>query len=124
MTERSQHMTKLTMHIHDYQQSLQDTLKALPEYMVDSFESYDEKKWYGEFIITSPEAPELADGDLVDDLAPFFPQLLEIKKSCDVDFELHIAVGNPASDFFMIEPNIVSLLAALSAKIVITNKSM
>ena len=64
-------------------------------------------------------APEVADGDLVDDFSPYFPVLLELKNLYSADFELHVAVGAPAPNPFRFESHTVALLAALGVPIYI-----
>jgi len=104
-------------------QSIAEALEGLPRYCSESFKEHSEGSWNGEFQVSCPEAPELAAGDLVDDLAPYFPQLLRLKTFYDAVFEMQIAVGPPAPDIFVLESNIVALLASLGTEIQINSNN-
>jgi hypothetical protein len=101
----------------DPDQSIAGALEGLPKYCADSFHEHSKGCWSGEFPISCPVAPELAEGDFVDDLAPYFPQLLQLKKVYDAVFELQIAVGLPGPETFKLESHLVALLAALGATV-------
>ena len=98
-------------------QNLPAALHGLPDYCVSSFKERSKGNWRGEFVISCPVAPNLAEGDFVDDFAPYFPNLLGLKTFYDAEFQLQIAVGAPASNFFELPSHMVALLAALGAKI-------
>lgn len=98
-------------------QNLPAALHGLPDYCVSSFKEHSKGNWRGEFVISCPVAPNLAEGDFVDDFAPYFPNLLGLKTFYDAEFQLQIAVGAPASNFFELPSHMVALLAALGAKI-------
>jgi len=111
-------VTKLLIYLEVSEgQSIQEALLGLPAYSQESFREHAPGKWHGDFMISCPVAPELADGDLVDDFAPYFPVLLNLKSFYGAEFELQVAVGAPASESFEIRPDIVALFAALGASI-------
>jgi hypothetical protein len=64
----------------------------------------------------------VAEGDLEDDIAPIFPELLELKKFHGATFELQIVVGSPHPDLFRIAPHIVAMIAALGGTISATHE--
>jgi hypothetical protein len=101
---------------------IKDAIGELPGYCRESFREHKKGSWNGEFIVSCPVAPELAAGDFVDDLSPYFPQLLRIKTFHDAEFEFQIAVGAPAPDEFWLESHSVAMLAALGAKITVVNQ--
>jgi hypothetical protein len=98
-------------------QNVADALKGLPKYCCESFQEHSKGFWNGEFPISCPVAPNLAEGDFVDDVAPHFPHLLRLKTFYDAKFELQIAVGPPAPESFRIDSHLVALLAALGATV-------
>lgn len=101
-----------------------DVVCMLPDYSASTFESVGENVWRGDFTISCAVAPELAEGDFIDDFSPYFAHLLELREKYDAEFEFQIAVGYPAADKFRLKSHSVALLAALSAGInVITNRS-
>ena len=111
-------ITKIQVHLTvQDNQNLPADLHGLPDYCVSSFSEHSNGKWSGEFVISCPVAPHLADGDFVDDFAPYFRKLLELKTFYDAEFHLQVAVGAPASDLFELPSHMVALLAALGAKI-------
>jgi hypothetical protein len=69
------------------------------------------------FTISCAVAPELAEGDFIDDFAPYFRTLLELRKFNAAKYEFHIAVGSPAADTFDLDASSVALIAALGAPI-------
>lgn len=93
-------------------------LAGLPQYCIETFKDHGSGYWTGEFPVSCSVAPYLAEGDFVDDLAPYFPHLLRLQKFQEATFELEIAVGSPGPDTFRLPPNLVALLAALGASIV------
>jgi hypothetical protein len=105
-------------------QGISDALAGLPKYCAESFREHSKGCWSGEFQITCPVAPNLADGDFEDDLAPYFPQLLRLKRRYNAAFELQIAVGAPAPEVFILKSNMVALLASLGAEVeILANQS-
>lgn len=114
-------VTKLLIYLEVSEgQSIQEALLGLPEYSQESFREHAPGKWHGDFMISCPVAPELADGDLVDDFAPYFPVLLHLKGTYDAEFELQIAVGEPGPEQFDIPAHLVALVAVLGASICVT----
>jgi hypothetical protein len=101
----------------DPEQSIAEALEGLPKCCSESFQEHSKNCWSGEFPISCPVAPELAEGDFVDDVAPYFPQLLRLKKFYNAVFELQIAVGLPGPESFKLEGHLVALLAALGATV-------
>ena len=115
---KMEHVSKLTISILiDDDKEIGDALKDLPDYCASTFTESGSGWWYGDFQISCPSAPKLADGDFVDDLCPYFPALLALKRFYSAEFELHIAVGSPAEEFWTLDPQSVALLAVLGASI-------
>lgn len=114
------HITKLTitLELRD-DQKMADVVAGLPEYCRSTFRPTGGSQWRGEFQISCPVAPKLADGDFEDDFAPCFPALLRMKKFNAAKFELAIAVGEPANEFFELADQSVALLAVLGASVVV-----
>lgn len=98
---------------------ISEVVSGLPWYCKETFApiSGEENRWRGEFIISCPVAPEVADGDLVDDFSPYFPVLLELKNLYSAEFKLEVAVGAPGPDPFRFKSHTVALLAALGSTI-------
>lgn len=63
------------------------------------------------------EAENVAEGDLVDDVAPIFPELLNLKTFHDATFDFQIVVGAPHPNPFRIDSHIVAMIAALGGTI-------
>ena len=63
----------------------------------------------------------VAEGDLEDDIAPIFPDLLELKRFHGATFDFQIVVGSPHPDLFRIAPHIVAMIAALGGTISATH---
>jgi hypothetical protein len=103
--------------------NIADAIGKLPQFVQDSFSEHSPGMWSGDFIISCPIAPKLADGDFVDDFAPHFPGLLRLKQFYDAAFELQIAVGEPGPNCFEVKSHMVALLAALGADIVCTTST-
>lgn len=103
--------------------TIEDAIGELPGYCRESFREHKKGYWNGEFIVSCPVAAKLAAGDFVDDLSPYFPQLLRMKATHDADFELQIAVGAPGPDEFWLESHSVAMLAALGAKITVVSQA-
>ncbi|MCP5548748.1 MAG: hypothetical protein H7A50_15385 [Akkermansiaceae bacterium] len=81
------------------------------------FSQMADGRWRGDFIISCPVAPELAEGDFIDDFAPYFRALLELRSFNSAEYEFQIAVGSPAADTFTLDAPSVALIAALGAPI-------
>jgi hypothetical protein len=96
---------------------IEDVVGNLPEYCVSSFTEAGTGLWKGQFEVSCPQAPKLAEGDFVNDLCPHFPTLLELKSMYSAKFEFRIAVGKPAEEFWNLAEHSVALLAALGASI-------
>ena len=112
------HVTKLTICLELCDDdTITEVLEDLPEYCLSTFQDIGDNCWFGEFPVSCSIAPKLAEGDFVDDLCPYFPALLRLKRLYSARFELHIAVGEPAEEFWNLEDYSVSLLAALGASI-------
>ncbi len=114
------HLTKLTilLELHE-DERIEEVVSALPDYCGSTFVNTSEHFWFGEFMITCPVAPELAEGDFVDDFAPYFPALLRLKTFHSAVYQLIIAVGAPADTCFELESHSVALLSALGASILV-----
>lgn len=114
-------VTKLLIYLEVGEgQLIQDALKGLPDYSRESFQEHSPGKWHGDFVISCPVAPELADGDFADDFAPYFPVFLYFKQRYHAEFELQIAVGAPGPEQFEIPTHLVALIASLGASICVT----
>ncbi|MCP5543090.1 MAG: hypothetical protein H7A49_04200 [Akkermansiaceae bacterium] len=94
-----------------------DVVSELPNYSASSFSQMADGRWRGDFIISCPVAPELAEGDFIDDFAPYFRALLELRSFNSAEYEFQIAVGSPAADTFTLDAPSVALIAALGAPI-------
>lgn len=99
--------------------TIQDAVAALPGYSAASFVQFADGRWHGDFIITCPVAPLLAEGDFVDNFAPYFKALLDLKTFYAAQYEFHIAVGPPSAETFDLDASSVALLAALGAPIMV-----
>lgn len=114
------HLTKLKIGLAVQEgQQLQDAVGNLPGYCRESFQEHAKGHWSGEFIVSCPVAPDLAEGDFVDDLAPYFPHLLNLKTFYSATFEFQIAVGAPASESFELASHLVAMLASLGSSIMV-----
>jgi hypothetical protein len=112
------HVTKMLIVLTlDSEDAISEAVNGLPGYCTETFAPIpgEATRWRGEFTISCPVAPELADGDLVDDFAPYFPVLLEMKRLYAAEFELEVAVGAPAPNPFRFESHTIALMAALGA---------
>ncbi len=115
-----EHVTKLTISIEiSDDKEIESVLKDLPAYCISTFSHSKGERWKSEFQVSCPSAPELAEGDFVDDLCPYFPVLLALKTHYSAQFELQIAVGDPAPEFWELEHSSIALLAALGASVLI-----
>lgn len=114
------HITKLAIYLTLQEgDKIEDVVSGLPDHCAATFKHTRGTCWFGEFRISCPIAPKLADGDFADDFAPHFPALLHLKTSHSAEYELFIAVGDPAAEFFELESHSVALLAALGASIIV-----
>jgi hypothetical protein len=110
---------KIALTVREDDQNISAALEGLPGYVTKTFQAYSKTHWSGEFKVSCPSAPHLAEGDFRVDLAPYFPKLLDLLEFYEASFELHIAVGAPAPDTFELGSNMVAMLAALGAPIMI-----
>ena len=112
------HLTKLRIYLTiDREQNIQDAIGGLPGYCSESFREHARGHWSGELVVSCPVAPEVAEGDLIDDLAQHLRVLLNLKTFYRAIFELQIAVGEPGPESFKLESHLVALLASLGATI-------
>lgn len=112
------HITKLEIILKiDPEVSIEDVVSVFPSYSASSFVQLPDGRWQGDFIISCSEAPELAEGDFIDDFAPYLKTLLDLRTFHAAQYELHIAVGSPAADSFDLDASSVALIAALGAPI-------
>ncbi|MDB6070051.1 MAG: hypothetical protein JWL81_1222 [Verrucomicrobiales bacterium] len=117
-------VTKLDIRLRlESNQIIGVVLSGLPSYSRESFVQEADGHWHGDFIISCPVAPNLVDGDFVDDFAPHFPLLLELLNFHEASFQLQIAVGNPGPEEFRLPGNMVALVAALGADLVVTTST-
>ena len=108
------HETKLTILLEiDEGDRIGDIVSELPDYCASTFANTRGNYWFGEFQISCPVAPKVADGDFVDDFAPY------LKTFNSAEYQLIIAVGEPANEFFEMESHSVALLSALGASILV-----
>jgi hypothetical protein len=116
-------ITRLLIYISlDSKRRIEDALVGLPKYCTETFEEHNPGMWNGEFIISCPIAPHVADGDFEEDFAPYFPQLLNLKTFYDGIFRLEIAVGSPDPEVFFLPPHMIALIAILGAEVWISTK--
>jgi hypothetical protein len=101
-------------------ESISDVVSALPSYSASSFVQLPDGRWHGDFTVSCAVAPELAEGDFIDDFAPYFRTLLELRTFHAAKYEFHIAVGSSAADTFALDASSVALIAALGAPIKVT----
>jgi len=97
--------------------SIKDVVSVLPSYSASSFVQLPDGRWHGDFTISCSEAPELAEGDFIDDFAPYLRTLLELRTFHSAEYEFHVAVGSPAADTFDLDASSVALIASLGAPI-------
>ena len=102
---------------------IQDVVSVLPDYSASTFVQLSDGLWRGDFIISCPEAPELAEGDFIDDFAPYLKILLDLRTFHEAQYEFHIAVGSPAAASFDLDASSVALIAALGAPIRVNQNS-
>lgn len=116
--------TQLLIRFHlGADQSIGEALEGLPHYSRESFVEDPPQCWRGDFVISCPVAPELAEGDFIEDFAPHFRALLTLKSLYDAEFELQIAVGPPGPLSFHLPSHMVALTAALGASLRICSNS-
>lgn len=122
---RIPHLTKLDiiLKIDPSHESVEEVVSTLPQHSASSFKALPDGRCQGDFIISCPIAPELAEGDFVDDFAPHLRALLDLKTFHSAQYELHIAVGSPAADTFRLDATSVALLASLGASITISQNN-
>jgi hypothetical protein len=117
-------ITKLSIQFNvDESQTMHEAIEGLPGYVKEGFVEHAPGWWHGDFVVSCPEAPYLAEGDLIDDLAPHFPALLRLQKFHDASFQMQIAVGAPGPEDFELPSNMVAMLAALGASFLITTSN-
>jgi hypothetical protein len=98
-------------------ESISDVVSVLPSYCAASFVQLPDGRWHGDFTISCAVAPHLAEGDFIDDFAPYFRTLLELRTFHAAKYEFHVAVGFPAADTFDLDASSVAIIAALGASI-------
>lgn len=119
-----QAVTKLDIWLRiDEGQPTGDVLSGLPQHSRESFVQVSPGFWQGDFIVSCPVAPELAAGDFIDDLAPYFPALLNLQEFHEATFRLQIAVGHPGPEEFCLPSQMVALVAALGADLRVTTST-
>jgi hypothetical protein len=113
------YVTKLDiiLEVDSATESISDVVSVLPSYSASSFVQLPDGRWHGDFTISCSVAPELAEGDFIDDFAPYFRTLLELRTFHSAKYEFHIAVGSPAAETFDLDASSVALIAALGAPI-------
>ena len=112
------HVTKLDIRLELLDgDDIESLTEGLPEYSRESFRCVGDNVWHGDFIVTCPVAPELAEGDFVDDLSPYFRTLLEMKKLHGAEYDFEIALGGKNPDSFRLDSYSVALLSALGASV-------
>ena len=104
--------------------SINEIVVGLPEYCSSTFHEIGGGIWKGKFEVSCPIAPELADGDFLDDFSPYFPALIRLKGLYKADYVLEIAVGSPAASSFELRSYSVALLAALGASVVVYDNTV
>jgi hypothetical protein len=118
------HVTRLLITLHlDAEDRIAEVVAGLPDCCSSTFQNVGSGIWQGEFIVSCPVAPALADGDFVDDFSPYFPTLVRLKGLYDAEFALEVAVGEPSASSFELRSFSVALLAALGASVTIYDNS-
>lgn len=112
-------VTKLdiVLEIDSSNESIAEVVSGLPPYSASSFVQMPDGRWHGDFMVSCQVAPHLAEGDFIDDFAPYFRTLLELRTHHAAKYEFYIAVGQPAADSFDLDASSVALIAALGAPI-------
>lgn len=85
-----------------------------------TFQKISEDSYHLEIVITQSSSPDVADGDLHDDLREMFEELVSLQRIFGCRFELAITVGNGHPDPFFFEERVVIILAILQCKICIS----
>lgn len=117
-------ITKLSIQFCvDESQTVQEAIEGLPGYVKEGFVEHAPGWWHGDFVVSCPEAPLSTEGDFIDDLAPHFPALLRLQKFHDASFQMQIAVGAPGPEDFQLTSNMVAMLAALGASLLVTTSN-
>ena len=70
-------------------ESISDVVSVLPSYSASSFVQLPDGRWHGDFTISCSVAPELAEGDFIDDFAPYLRTLLELRTFYAAKYEFH-----------------------------------
>ena len=68
-------------------------------------------------------APDLAAGDFIDDLAPYYAALLNLQEFREAAFRLQIAGGHPGPEEFCLPRQMLALVAALGADLIVTTST-
>ena len=90
------HITRLVITLRlDAEDNIAEVVAELPAYCSSTFRAMSGGFWRGEFAVSCPIAPKLADGDFVDDFSPHFPALIRLKGLYHADYMLEIAVATP-----------------------------
>ena len=117
-------ITKLSIQfrVDDYQ-TVQKAIEGLPGYVKEGFVEHAPGWWHGDFEVSCPEAPHLAEGDFIDDLAPYFPALLKLQYFYDASFQMQIAVGAPEPEDFQRSSNMLAMLPVLGTNLLVTTSN-
>lgn len=82
-----------------------------------NFEALDDGRYGLAIAFTQPSSPEVADGDLHDDLREIFEELVMLQRSFGCQFELQITVAGKQPDPFVLPEPVVMILAILHCRI-------
>jgi len=85
-----------------------------------NFEKLSVDSYRLEIVITQPDSPDVADGDLHDDLREMFEELVTLQRTFDCQFELAITVGNGHPNPFLLQERVVIILAILQCRICVS----
>lgn len=86
-------------------------------YNIRNLKQLDELRWSCEIRISCAIAPDVAPGDLEEDVSPLFPSLINAKNRRGATYVLVIAIGSPHPQNFDLQPHTVAMFAALGATI-------
>lgn len=82
-----------------------------------NFEPLDDGRYGLAIAFTQPGSPEVADGDLHDDLREIFEELVTLQRTFGCQFELQITVAGEHPDPFVLPERVVIILAILQCRI-------
>jgi hypothetical protein len=82
-----------------------------------NFEALDDGRYELAIAFTQSDSPEVADGDLHDDLREIFEDLVTLQRIYECKFELQITAAGKHPDPFVLPERVVIILAILQCRI-------